>query len=147
MSAGDSGILYDDATYKSGFKNFSYTATPAAGFSFSHFAVTVTADNGGTTSTRTVTRNGTESAGTWTYSPDGRQQSANWIEDGFGIWFEYYDSDTGDPIPGWYGYVVSISVVAVFVRVPTHLLVNSSTAENPAQLVYDPATDLLVADN
>ena len=29
---------------------------------------------------------------------------------------------------------------------PTHLLVNSSTAENPAKLVYDPATNLLVAD-
>ena len=37
--------------------------------------------------------------------------------------------------------------VAVFeLRVPTHLLVNSSTAENPAKLVYDPATNLLVAD-
>lgn len=29
---------------------------------------------------------------------------------------------------------------------PTHLLVNSSTTENPAKLVYDPATNLLVAD-
>ncbi|MBQ2436514.1 MAG: hypothetical protein II265_00340 [Clostridia bacterium] len=29
---------------------------------------------------------------------------------------------------------------------PTHLLVNSSTAENPAKLVYDPTTNLLVAD-
>ena len=29
---------------------------------------------------------------------------------------------------------------------PTHLLVNSSTVENPAKLVYDPATNLLVAD-
>lgn len=31
-------------------------------------------------------------------------------------------------------------------RSPTHLLVNNSTAENPAKLVYDPATNLLVAD-
>ena len=37
--------------------------------------------------------------------------------------------------------------VAVFeLRTPTHLLVNSSTTENPAKLVYDPTTNLLVAD-
>ena len=29
---------------------------------------------------------------------------------------------------------------------PTHLLINSATKENPAKLVYDPATNLLVAD-
>lgn len=32
------------------------------------------------------------------------------------------------------------------VHTPTHLLVNSATVGNPVQLVYDPATDLLVAD-
>jgi len=31
-------------------------------------------------------------------------------------------------------------------RTPTHLLVNSSTVETPAKLVYDPTTNLLVAD-
>lgn len=31
-------------------------------------------------------------------------------------------------------------------RTPTHLLVNSSTVESPAKLVYDPATNLLVTD-
>ena len=35
---------------------------------------------------------------------------------------------------------------AVFVRAPTHLLVNSANLSAPVQLVYDPATNLLVAD-
>ena len=37
-------------------------------------------------------------------------------------------------------------VLALFQRTPTHLLVNSSTKESPAKLVYDPATNKLVAD-
>lgn len=42
----------------------------------------------------------------------------------------------------------TVNVVAVFeaIKTLTHLLVNSSTKKNPAQLVYDPATNLLVAD-
>ena len=39
-----------------------------------------------------------------------------------------------------------MSLDAYFIRQPTHLLVNSSTVESPAHLVYDPATNLLVAD-
>ena len=35
---------------------------------------------------------------------------------------------------------------AVFVRAPTHLLVNSFNKSSPVQLVYDPATNRLVAD-
>lgn len=41
-----------------------------------------------------------------------------------------------------YGY----DIYALFQRTPTHLLVNSSTVESPAKLVYDPATNKLVAD-
>ena len=41
-----------------------------------------------------------------------------------------------------YGY----DIYALFQRTPTHLLVNSSTKESPAKLVYDPATNKLVAD-
>ena len=40
----------------------------------------------------------------------------------------------------------NMTLTAYFTRTPTHLLVNSSTAENPAKLVYDPATNKLVAD-
>ena len=39
-----------------------------------------------------------------------------------------------------------LQAIALFSRTPTHLLVNSSTKESPAKLVYDPATNLLVAD-
>ena len=42
-----------------------------------------------------------------------------------------------------------VGLTATFRRpqpTPTHLLVNSSTVESPAKLVYDPATNLLVAD-
>lgn len=39
-----------------------------------------------------------------------------------------------------------VNVVAVFKVAQTDLLVNSSTVESPAQLVYDPETNLLVAD-
>ena len=41
---------------------------------------------------------------------------------------------------------VIIDLAVVFVRVPTHLLVNSFNKSSPVQLVYDPATNLLVAD-
>lgn len=37
-------------------------------------------------------------------------------------------------------------VLALFQRTPTHLLVNSSTKESPAKLVYDTDTNKLVAD-
>jgi hypothetical protein len=36
--------------------------------------------------------------------------------------------------------------IALFKRIPTHLLVNSSDRTTPVQLVYDPATNKLVAD-
>ncbi len=41
-----------------------------------------------------------------------------------------------------YGY----DIYALFQRTPTHLLVNSSNRTTPVQLVYDPATNKLVAD-
>lgn len=43
-------------------------------------------------------------------------------------------------------FLIHLEVVAVFRRVPTNLLVNSSTLSTPVRLVYDPATNLLVAD-
>lgn len=39
-----------------------------------------------------------------------------------------------------------VNIVAVFKLAHTDLLVNSSTLESPAKLVYDPTTNLLVAD-
>lgn len=43
-------------------------------------------------------------------------------------------------------YMTNLEAVALFKRTPTHLLVNGSTVESPAKLVYDPATNKLVAD-
>lgn len=57
------------------------------------------------------------------------------------IW-EYYYTDER-----WYYKFLSYNITAVFRRLGlTHLLVNSSTVESPSKLVYDPATNLLVAD-
>ena len=104
------------------------------------FDVSVTCVRNGATHTNTSRRMGVENAGTWTYDaadPGGFGYSYM----GYAFWLE--DLQAPDVIQ-----VTDISVTAVFapVRLPTHLLVNSSTIENPANLVYDPATGLLVAD-
>lgn len=43
-------------------------------------------------------------------------------------------------------YMTNLEAVALFKRTPTHLLVNCSDRTTPVQLVYDPATNKLVAD-
>lgn len=43
-------------------------------------------------------------------------------------------------------YMINLEAIALFQRTPTHLLVNSSDRTTPVQLVYDPATNKLVAD-
>lgn len=68
--------------------------------------------------------------------------------------FVHWRYRVGYPYGNWMLYTGSvitfnlntIEIQAVFRRVPTHLLVNSSTVESPAKLVYDPATNKLVAD-
>ena len=42
--------------------------------------------------------------------------------------------------------ITGVAVTFIFARTPTHLLVNSFNREPRVQLVYDPATNLLVAD-
>ncbi len=129
------------------FRAYRYTATPAQGYRFVRFETSVT----WTTENHSISTRGEYA---------GAQVGGDWI----------YDAEPGDTFddyfraflfagfPSWirdegYGLVeyqaaTAITVTAVFapVRDPTHLLVNSSTAENPARLVYDPTTDLLVAD-
>ena len=58
------------------------------------------------------------------------------------VWSYEYE---GTGIEVW---VSSLTVEAVFERyyIPTHLLVNSANKSTPVQLVYDPTTNLLVAD-
>lgn len=68
--------------------------------------------------------------------------------------FVHWRYRTGYPYGNWMLYTGSaitltlntIEIQAVFKRVPTHLLVNSSDRTTPVQLVYDPATNKLVAD-
>ena len=47
-----------------------------------------------------------------------------------------------------WGHIDSVTVTVTFapVHVPTHLIVNSATVVNPVVPVYDPTSDLLVAD-
>ena len=142
-SAGAHGHLNDTADFKDEYQNYTYTATPAQGYTFVRFVVTVGYYNAGSSGTMTYNYYGTASGGSWVYDADATVDP-NWIGAGYGFWYGYYSD--GQLIPGFEGYVTSISVVAEFAPVhqPTHLLVSSSG--NPAQLVYDPATDLLVAD-
>jgi hypothetical protein len=66
----------------------------------------------------------------WRY----RQGSSDWME------------STNQSISNYSLSLGGLYAIALFQRTPTHLLVNSSTKESPAKLVYDPATNKLVAD-
>ena len=131
------------------YQSYKYTATPAAGATFAGFDITITGyyrDNPTSPATAYTTTNrfaGTQVGASWEYEPDITNWRTEWFEAGYAFW------DGLSAYPNQLlGEVESISVVAVFnaPHTPTHLLVNSSTTENPAKLVYDPATNLLVAD-
>lgn len=140
---GAHGSLNNTADYKDEYQNYTYTATRAQGYTFVRFVVTVEYYDAGAYGTRTSNYYGTASGASWVYDADATV-NIDWTRAGYGFWYGYYSD--GQLIPGFEGYVTSISVVAEFApeHQHTHLLVSSSG--NPAQLVYDPATDLLVAD-
>lgn len=123
------------------YRFYTYSATPSQGYTYSHFEVTVTYTRNGTTTTNTVRQTGTETAGTWTYEAIDNSGGFGYSYMGYAFWYQKQSGGDPDDIQ-----VVSIAVVAVFARIPTHLLVNSATAINPVVLVYDDATDLLVVD-
>ena len=123
------------------YRFYTYSATPSQGYTFSHFAITVTYVRNGTTTTNTVRQTGPETAGTWVYEAIDNSGGFGYAYMGYAFWYLKQASGEPDDIQ-----VISIAVVAVFARIPTHLLVNSSTAINPVVLVYDDATDLLVVD-
>ena len=131
---GTSGMEVDSETYQQGYQNYIYAATPAAGYEFVRFEITRTWDVYG----ESQRSDPTLSVASNPYTSNGS------FDVGSAAWYEYKGEWAG--IPGYKAHVSSISVVAVFRRILTHLLVNSSTAENPAQLVYYPTTNLLVAD-
>lgn len=125
---------------------YTFTATPAQGWQFVRFIIT---------SSQGVINNST---GVETVYPPGTAQTTTnplVLRSDFATsevvnWYYYswlgafgYDKPTG-----YTYYHKTWNITAVFERVyaPTHLLVNSSTVESPAKLVYDPTTNLLVAD-
>ena len=127
-------------TYQySAYQDYKFMARPNAGYQFVRFDITQTTDYGdGSAPTVThFSKSGTYSVAdaAWTWQTD-------CVGDWNGIyWWDYTPQGYSEIIQ-----VTAYEVVAVFKRIPTHLLVNSSTAENPAKLVYDPITNLLVAD-
>lgn len=126
--------------YNSEYRNYVYTATPAQGWTCTGFdvvAVVTTKGDGLQPETTTVTAHyaGVESGGVWTLDSSQHVGNAN----GWVYWYEHKTVDS-------WGQIDSVTVTATFAHVPTHLLVNSSTAVNPVVLVYDDATDLLVVD-
>lgn len=153
----DEGTLPDLHVYERGeYKNYTYTATPTAGARFVGFDVTVAGFSRQNPEAPeeqyilTTRYAGVAVGGSWQYQPDisnwrGGGPGGVWYNSGYAIWHEIR-AIGGSWIQNL--GITSIQVVAVFdvPRIPTHLLVNSSTMESPSKLVYNPATNLLVAD-
>lgn len=120
-----------------------FTARANAGWAFSHFNATykwdsLNGDTVGPYTTGNITENPFALRDTFGDNPS----PINWWYGGWlGVWNLKENASTR--FEQWCSLYV---VKAVFVRVPTHLLLNSSSAESPAKLVYDPTTNLLVAD-
>lgn len=128
------GSGYDGINYT----NYQCAATPASNWRFLRFEYTIkgTTNRDGHTYTETITLN--------TNPAPVQQITNNWANP-----FEYeVIGDDGSVYMTIKEEI--ISVVAYFeeipVHVPTHLLVNSFSKSTPVQLVYDPTTNLLVAD-
>lgn len=124
------------------FDVFRFVATPAAGWQFDHWHISYSYDNGsyfGTPAETHETIYGEDDVynNPWETVADYTLSVGSWdlIE-------EYYST-------GRYASTektLTYDIKAVFSRPATNLLVNSSTVETPAKLVYDPATNKLVAD-
>ena len=153
----DEGTLPGLQVYERGaYKNYTYTATPTAGARFVGFDVTVAGFERQSSAhpeepfTVTTRYAGVAVGGSWQYQPDvsnwrGGGQGGVWYNSGYAMWHETLAAGAVWVV---LSRLTSIQVVAVFdlPRVPTHLLVNSATKENPAKLVYYPASNRLVAD-
>lgn len=108
---------------------YKLTATAADGWTFDYFEWHLHTENATT-------------GDTWDSdhgSPDNPATSNQYLWDGF-VDLDLLETGEGREVTTITG------LKAVFVRAPTHLLVNSANQSAPVQLVYDPATNLLVAD-
>ena len=119
---------------------YQFTATPAAGWQFVKWNLTATVDEGlrvGTEDEYHETVTYQDSALGTPFETDGLSSvtRARQIIEIYG---------TGRYRPTW--KTLTYHVEAVFSRPATNLLVNSFNKSSPVQLVYDPATNLLVAD-
>ncbi|MBR0241595.1 MAG: hypothetical protein IJQ54_03615 [Kiritimatiellae bacterium] len=122
---------------------YTFEATPAAGWKFLRFDIYQSYDYGRYIETERETHETITSSSSW---PDNNPLTTTSYLPGFylpsiGEWF-------GTSSTRAYRKTLTYHVVAVFARTTayTHLLINSSTVESPVQLVFDPATNLLVAD-
>lgn len=119
-----------------------FTATPANGWVFDHFDVSVEQIWGSGSVVHDNQRRLVNPFALRDYV-DPTTSPANWnAVSWLGEWTTVNTAaHTSD-----HSYYSKYEITAVFVRAKTHLLVNSSTVETPAKLVYDPTTNLLVAD-
>lgn len=119
---------------------YQFTATCAAGWQFVQWNLTATVDEGhyvGTESEYHETVTYKESVPGTPFETDGLSGAifARQIIEIYG---------TGRYRPTW--KTLTYHVEAVFARPATNFLVNSFNKSSPVLLVYDPATNLLVAD-
>lgn len=125
------------------FDVFRFTATPATGWQFDHWHISYSYDKGAYFGLPVETHEtiyGEDNV----YNTNPFETAADYtLSDGsWDLVEEYYST-------GRYAdtrKTLTYDIKAVFSRPATNLLVNSSTVESPGKLVYDPTTNLLVAD-
>ena len=135
----DELLFYEVPPYTYDIEIYKLTATAAAGYAFDHFEF--------------VTREWAEYNQSITFDVTRTSSNSNnpAISNGLSTGDQYSASIVGKFTISYLGEIIHldpISITAVFrpLHTPTHLLVNSSNYTNPVTLVYDPSTNLLVAD-
>lgn len=135
----DELLFYEVPPYTYDIEIYKLTATAAAGYAFDHFEF--------------KTREWTEYNQSIIYDDTRTSSNSNnpAISNGLPTSDQYSASIVGKFDISYSGqdtHLTPISITAVFrpLHTPTHLLVNSSNYTNPVSLVYDPSTNLLVAD-
>lgn len=124
---------------------YRFTATPEQGWAFDHFEVETSYDYGvnvGRDTERHETRYESDS-----FIGDNPLETEGLGEDGrmSASVRTIVRTYSGGRYHG-YHETLSYQITAVFVRIPTGLLVNSHSLGSPVRLVYDPATNKLVCD-